>query len=160
MNKRAQALLLEALPSIQRSARYVAAASRSSRFDADDLAQIGCLAVCEAYKKKIHPRGNKRAYLLVIARRAMQRHCGVYRSLIKAPRKANGYQPALLVLSLDAPIWADDEVALLDRLADEAVDAADEYVAIYDASLDGQPSTSGGAGHLAWLLFSIARKRL
>src|SRR5258708_166281 len=79
----------------------------------------------------IWPSGNKRAYLLVIAKRAMQRHCSVYRSLIRTPRTANGYQPALVVLSLDAPLFADDGVTLLNRLADEAVEAADEYACEY-----------------------------
>lgn len=87
----------------------------------------------------IWPSGNKRAYLLVIAKHAMQRHCGVYRSLIRTPRAATGYQPALVVLSLDAPLFAEDGVTLLNRLTDEAVDAAEEYAALYDCYLDSQP---------------------
>jgi hypothetical protein len=145
MTKKSERLLLEALPSIQRTARRLAAVYRSPRFDTEELTQIGALAVCEALKRGIHPTSDKIGYVVVIARRAMQRHCGVYRSLIKTPRTRNGYQPALVVLSLDMPLFADDEVTLLDRLAGEAVEAAEDYAAAYDAYLDGLPGEGARA---------------
>lgn len=138
MTRKSERLLLEALPSIQRTARRLASTYRPSRFDADDLTQIGCLAVCEALKRGIKVKGDKIGYVVVIARRAMQRYCGVYRSLIRTPRTAHGYQPALVVLSLDAPLFPGDEVTLLDRLAEMAVEAAEEYAALYDNWLDCQ----------------------
>lgn len=138
MTKQSKRLLEQALPSIQRVAAHLAYVYRSPRFDAEELAQIGALAVCEALKKGIHPRGNRTAYIVVIARRAMRRQLGVYQSLIKTPRTRNGYQPALVVLSLDAPIWADDERTLLDGLAAEE-DDGDEYNALYECYLDSLP---------------------
>lgn len=140
MTKKARnRLLLEALPAIQRTARHLAYVSGSPRWDADELTQVGCLAVCEALRKGIKAKGDKVGYVVVIARRAMQRYCGVYQSLIRTPRTRNGYQPALVVLSLDMPLFADDEVTLLDRLADGALEDAEEYAAAYDAYLDRLP---------------------
>jgi hypothetical protein len=139
MTKQSKHLLEQAMPSIQRVAAHLAAVYRSPRFDAEELAQIGALAVCEALQRGIHARGNRIAYVVVIARRAMRRQLGVYRSLIKTPRTHNGYQPALVVLSLDAPIWADDGATLLDRLADAAVEAAEDYAAQHDNYLDRLP---------------------
>lgn len=139
MTKQSKRLLEQSLPSIERTARRLASTYRPAHFDAGDLCQIGALAVCEALKRGIHPRGNRTAYIVVIARRAMRRQLGVYRSLIRTPRTRNGYQPALVVLSLDAPIWADDGVTLLDRLADAAVEAAEDYAADYDNWLDSLP---------------------
>ena len=134
MTKKSQRLLLEAYPSIQRVAVHLAVTYRPTRFDADDLAQIGALAVAEALKKGIHPKGNKVGYVVVIARRAMRHTLGQYASLIVTPRTANGFQPALLVLSLDAPLFADGETTLLDL-----IDAGDDYAALYDCYLDSLP---------------------
>ena len=127
-----QALILAALPSIQRLARRYAVSFQITSLEADDLAQIGCVEALEAMQRGIHPTGDKTRYLVGVARFAMLRYCGQHRTSITTPRRAKGYYPALVVLSLDAPITAGSELTLLDVLADD-------YNAAYDAYLDGLP---------------------
>ena len=83
-------------------------------------------------QRGIHPKGDKVGYLVGVARFAMRRYCAQHSSLITTPRKAKGYYPALVVVSLDAPITAGSELTLLDVLADN-------YNAAYDAYLDSLP---------------------
>lgn len=139
MTKKSQRLLLEAYPRIEHVARHLAYVYHSPRFDAEELTQVGALAVCEALKRGIHPTGDKIGYIVVIARRAMQRQMGIYQSLIRTPRTHDGYLPAMVVLSLDMPLFPGEETTLLDRLAEIAVDAADAFNAAYEIYADGLP---------------------
>jgi DNA-directed RNA polymerase specialized sigma24 family protein len=128
-----QALILSAYPAIQRLARRYAINFAITTLEADDLAQIGCLEALEALARGIHPTGDKVRYLVGVARFAMLRYCGQHRSSITTPRKhGTGYHPTLVVLSLDAPLFADSEETLLDVLADG-------YNAAYDQYLDCLP---------------------
>lgn len=127
-----QALILAALPTIQRLARRYAYSFRVMTLDANDLAQIGALEAMEAMQRGIKPTGDKVRYLIGVARFAMLRYCGQHRSSITTPRKAKGYQPTITVLSLDAPLFADSDETLLDVLADD-------YNAAYENYLDGLP---------------------
>jgi DNA-directed RNA polymerase specialized sigma subunit len=127
-----QALILAALPAIQRLARCYAVTFRITTMEADDLAQIGCLTALEAMQRGIRPKGDKVRYLVGVARFAMRRYCMMHSSLITTPRKAKGYYEPLVTISLDAPITAGSELTLLDVLADD-------YHAAYDNYLDSLP---------------------
>lgn len=114
----AQALVLDVIPTIQRTAVRLAYTYgwANPRIEIDDLKQLGTLACLEVLQKGLHVTGNPAAYLVVVARHAMQRYCGMYASLITTPRKSRGYYPKLQVVSLDAPLFADSDTTLLDQL--------------------------------------------
>lgn len=116
--READALLLEALPTIQRRATYLAWVYgwASPRIEADDLAQVGYLAAWEVLKQDRQFLGNPVAYVVVVAKNAMRRYCGRHASLITSPYKHRGYQPPLAVLSLDAPLSPGAAFTLLDVL--------------------------------------------
>lgn len=141
MTKKAQALLLRAYPAIERVAAHLAYTYGVSHLEAADLAQIGALEACEALRKGIHPTGDKVRYLVGVARFAMLRYCGQDRTSITTPRKARGYYPAMVVLSLDEPLYPGEEVTLLERLADEEDESwgQDAYNAAYECYLDSLP---------------------
>jgi DNA-directed RNA polymerase specialized sigma24 family protein len=134
---RRYALLLEALPTIERLAHRYAYTYDLHTLEADDLAQVGCLEALEAMHKG-RKGDNMVAYLVGVARFAMLRYCGQHRSLITTPRKAQGYYEPLAVLSLDAPLSDASDQTLLDVLAADDGDD-DAYTAAYDAYLDSLP---------------------
>lgn len=136
-----EALMLEALPTLERIAAHLASRYcwASPRVEADDLAQIASLACLEALQRGLRATGDLVPYLVVIGKRAMQRYCGQHASLITSPRKSRGYQPRLLVLSLDAPVVVGEDATLLDWLADGALEAAEDYASDYDCYLDCLP---------------------
>lgn len=141
---RRYALLLEALPTIERIAARYSYTYNLHTLEAEDLAQIGCLEALEAMQRGIHAEGNKVRYLVAIARNAMLRYCGQHRTSITTPRKARGYYEPLSVLSLDAPLSDDSEQTLLDLLAEEVAedaepDGQDGYNAAYEVYLDTLP---------------------
>lgn len=94
------------------------------------------MAVCKAVQRGNLRAAQRTAYAVVIAQRAMRRQLGVYRSLIKTPRTANGFQFARVVFLFDMPLFPGSETTLLDRLSEIAADA---FSAAYDAYLDGLP---------------------
>jgi DNA-directed RNA polymerase specialized sigma24 family protein len=118
------ALLEAVVPTIRRVAGRLALTYRcfSHRLEYDDLVQIGCLACVEVLAHGLHCTGNPAAYLVVVARNAMRRHCGRYASLVATPRKrTGGHYPRLEVLSLDAPVSSGSESTLLEFVAAPAL---------------------------------------
>lgn len=86
----AKAALLEALPAIQRTAiRLTAAYSWANpHIEVDDLTQLGTLACLEASQRGLRVvKGNPAAFLVAIARRAMQRRCDQLTGLVGLPRR-------------------------------------------------------------------------